>query len=142
MVNKLFYLATLMALGLIFACGSDDDTMDPQTTNCMESEFISKWRGDVACDSSNVDFQGFEFTLDIDSEPVFTYANFGIKSDFTVTRSGCDFTAVSEWQNNNDKTVTVSVEGKLSGSMIESTITRTIDGIVDEKCSGNSFQKY
>jgi len=139
-MKYLLILVTFLAF-FITACGGDDEN-DMQDTTCEVSDFVSPWRGDVTCDSSSVDFQGFEFALDGNNELVFTYANFQIQAPFTVVRTNCNFEAEASWEDNSNNLREVTVEGQLVGNQFEVTITRVIGGVIDEKCSGTVFERY
>ncbi len=127
----------LTFISCLLACSDDSST----NTNCSPNDFISKWRGDVVCDSSSVNFQGFEFA-DSPNGVLFTYANFGIQNDFSHIIINCDFEAQSEWTSSNGKDYEVLVTGTLNSNKIEASITRKIDGVIDEHCEGISFEKY
>jgi len=136
---KYFLIFVTLLVLFISACGGDDENMQD---TCELNDFVSPWRGDVTCDSSNVDFQGFEFTLDSNNELVFTYANFQIQAPFSVVRTNCSFEAEASWEDNSGNLREVSVEGQLIGDQFEVTITRVIGGVTDEKCSGAVFERY
>lgn len=143
MIRVSSHLATLCVF-LLFACGSEelDTASTPVTTSCEISDYISKWRGDVVCDSSSVNFQGFEFSETSSGDLVFDYANVSNEGTYEITIDGCLFETVSTWRNSQGEEVANIVTGELKGDKIEATYSRTIGAFIQESCYGAAFEKY
>jgi len=141
-MSKISCLFTVTLVLIFFACGSDDTNDPPVSTNCEISNFVSKWRGDVVCDSSSVNFQGFEFSETPSGVLEFDYANVSNEGIYEITLDGCKFEALSTWRNTAGDEVANIVTGELKGENIEATYSRTIGALIQESCTGTAFEKY